>query len=61
MEKRVAAVEFELLADIGSMILDRARADIQLGGNLFAGSVLSDQSQDASLGGGEIIQAWLMV
>src|SRR5262245_36227936 len=58
-DERVAAFEFELLADVSAMVLDRAVADEEFRRDLFAGLFLCDQFQDAPLCGGEIVEAGL--
>src|SRR5262245_39935775 len=58
-DERVAAFEFELLADVGAVVLDRAVADEEFRRDLFAGLFLGDQFQDAPLCGGEIVEVGL--
>ena len=56
-DQGIAAVNSQLLTDVSPVILDRAVADEQLGGNLLAGFMLTDQSQYAQFRRSEILQA----
>ena len=55
-QQRLVAFQAEFRADVGAMGFDGAQADEQLGGDLFAGPVLSDEFQDAPLGCGQSAQ-----
>ena len=54
LDQSVSAVEVELNANVGSMILNRAHADAQLARNLFVGFVLGKQGKKADLGRGKV-------
>src|SRR5258708_37425822 len=57
----MSSSKIELGANIGSMVLNRANADVQLRGNLFAGFVFGEQSEDAALGGRQVPEARLLL
>ena len=59
LDEREAAVQVELLADVGAVCLDRARADEEFGGNLFARFVVGDGLQYAPFHRREVVQAGL--
>ncbi len=56
-QQGMAAFEFQFRADVGSVMLDRADANEQLGGNLFADFVSGNQFENVPLSGSENIQA----
>src|SRR4029434_8521170 len=56
-DQRQVTVKFELAADIGAVSFDRAVADEQLSGDLFAALVLGDQLEDASFGGRQVFES----
>ena len=51
----MAALQAELGAPVGAVILDRARAETKFVGNLFAGFVRGDELEDAALGRGQVL------
>ena len=60
LQQGMAASEFEFLADVGSVMLDRAGADEQFGGNLFTRLICGDQFENVPLGGSEKIELRLL-
>ena len=55
LEQAMAALQAELGAHVGAVILDRARAETKFVGNLFAGFVRGDELEDAALGRGQVL------
>ena len=55
------AVEVELGANAGAMVLNRADADAQDPGDLFAGLVFGEKPQDAPFGGGQVGEGGALV
>src|SRR5262245_56524585 len=49
--QRVAAAQFQLFSDVGSVMMQRADADAEFVGDFLAGLVLGQQLDDAPLGG----------
>lgn len=49
LQEGVAAVQVDLVADVSPVVLDRARANAQLRGDLSARLVCGDETQDAPL------------
>ena len=61
LEQRVMAVEAELLADVGPVVLDRPVGDEEVGGDLLARFVAGNQVQDALLDRRQVVEARLAV
>src|SRR6188508_2727261 len=61
LQEGARAGQFELFADVGSMRLDGAVADEEIGADLFVGLVLRHETQDASLGGCESGESLLLL
>ena len=60
-QQRVAAGQAEFLADVRAVILNRAMADEEQLGDLFAGLVFGDQLQYAPLGWSQIVETGILL
>jgi hypothetical protein len=57
LQQRVAPAQLQLITDVRPVVLDRAVADAELSGDLFARLVFTDEPEDALLGLREVAQS----